>query len=68
MAIYFFSFLFLSGWNRPVLLGSVMAAMTRTPLRRAVSTASWIFEYLSPLSALKYRILSSVRAAKMPRS
>jgi biopolymer transport protein ExbD len=31
----------------------VMAAITRTPDRRAVSTASWILPYLSWLSALK---------------
>src|SRR5687768_1846841 len=47
----------------PVCFTSVIAAMTRTPERRAVSTASWILPYWRSLSARKYMILSSGRAA-----
>ena len=62
---YFFSFLSCRPRTDRCSFGSVMAAITRTPARRAVSTASWILAYFSWLSALKYRILSSVRAAKI---
>ena len=36
-----------------VFSGSVTAASTRTPARRAISTASWIRPYFRPTSALK---------------
>ena len=44
---YFFSFLSSSAEQPRRCFGSVMAAMTRTPARRAVSTASWILRVLA---------------------